>query len=154
MEFERIQKLDSVLSEMIKYINTRIDRGNLYVFRSDMIDAICGSYTYKTSAIDKNRRLFQKCEFIEYNYDGCYKLIKKIPEDITSTQLMLRAYPDKCKVNKSGTNLRPEWKEWWIRHTLSKFEYLTDEQIHKAIIDENFYNTILNNEKLGTKFGI
>jgi len=54
-------------------------------------------YVGSSNTIDNYRNWFRKAGYLETIKPGHYKLVKKIPSDLTTIQLRKEAYPNKKK---------------------------------------------------------
>lgn len=102
-------KDDSLLKEMIKIIN---EKGvNSLIKRQELIKLpVVGA----ESSVDTTRRMMIIAGYLSEYDRGVYKIDKIIPLDLTLSQLRLRSYPHSNVLNKSKSNLRPEWKGWYF----------------------------------------
>lgn len=86
-------------SKVVKFLNKQFEIDNLEVTRSQILVAAGAKNSGSYSTVDMTRRKLELMGFLKSDNRGNYKILKKIPEQLMSSDLDLLSYSSKALEN-------------------------------------------------------
>lgn len=86
-------------SKVVKFLNKQFEIDNLVVTRSQILIAAGAKNSGSYSTVDMTRRKLELMGFLKSDNRGNYKILKRIPEQLMSSDLDLLSYSSKALEN-------------------------------------------------------